>query len=335
MKAVFAASIVSFLSSAATASAVECPHGINLLETMSASERDAIFAEGRDTPNGEGRLFRVAGEGVEPSYIFGMVHSTDPRVHDLPDFILDAIAETDTLAIETSQLPGRADEPLIERRPDLFFLPDEQTLSDLLDLDTVTELEGLLANSGMELSDVQQLQPWVVMQTVAQAECEAVRLSAGERIVDALLIELAEAQGSSVISLETEEEQTEAFASQSISDQVAMMQGGLQAAELSGDMLETLIGLYLEGQPGAVLPFTNAVATMGTDDRDADSGESVRYSEWWDQTMIVRNQNMAERLGPILAEGGVFVAIGINHVAGENGVVELVRTQGYDIEPIE
>lgn len=36
-----------------------------------------------------------------------------------------------------------------------------------------------------------------------------------------------------------------------------------------------------------------------------------------------------------MIEIGAFVAIGINHVAGEEGIVELVRARGYDTEPIE
>lgn len=331
MRTAVAASIACLLSCAATtAFAAECSPGTNLLDTMPAGERDAILAEGRASDNGEGRMFRVVGDGLAPSYIFGMVHATDPRVHDLPEIVLDAIAGADTLAIETSELPGRADAPLIDRRPDLFFLPDEQTLSAILDTAILTELEALLARTDLAISDVDRLQPWVVMQTVAQPDCERVRLGAGAQIVDAQIIALAKDNGASITSLETEDEQTEAFAFQSIPDQLAMMQAGLQAAQLSDDMLETLIALYLEGQPGAILPLTNAVVTM-----DGGGESDAVYAEWWDRMMIARNRSMAERLGPILAEGGVFVAIGINHVAGAEGVVELVRAQGYDIEPIK
>jgi len=43
---------------------------------------------------------------------------------------------------------------------------------------------------------------------------------------------------------------------------------------------------------------------------------------------------MAHRLYMPLREGRVFVAIGVNHLYGEEGVLRLLQKQGYRVTPV-
>src|SRR5262245_12964582 len=61
--------------------------GKDILVEMQASDPAAyakLRGEADATENGKGRLWKVEKAGVEPSYLFGTMHVTDPRVTALP-----------------------------------------------------------------------------------------------------------------------------------------------------------------------------------------------------------------------------------------------------------
>ncbi len=43
---------------------------------------------------------------------------------------------------------------------------------------------------------------------------------------------------------------------------------------------------------------------------------------------------MAERLTPLLKDGGVFVAVGALHLTGKDGLVERLRGLGYTVTKV-
>jgi uncharacterized protein YbaP (TraB family) len=86
--------------------------------------------------------------------------------------------------------------------------------------------------------------------------------------------------------------------------------------------------LYLTGNIGAIMPMLKDVdpdQTLSDDDASA-----------FEQRIILdRNKVMAERAAPILAKGNVFMAVGALHLAGDQGLVTLLREQGFTVTPAD
>ena len=51
--------------------------------------------------------------------------------------------------------------------------------------------------------------------------------------------------------------------------------------------------------------------------------------------ILERNYLIAERAEPILNDGNAFIAIGALHLPGEEGVIELLRKQGFEITRVQ
>jgi uncharacterized protein YbaP (TraB family) len=64
------------------------------------------------------------------------------------------------------------------------------------------------------------------------------------------------------------------------------------------------------------------------------SDEDSDYAAFEQRIILDRNKVMAERAAPILANGNVFMAVGALHLPGKDGVVELLRRQGFTVTAV-
>lgn len=279
-------------------------------------------------PNGEGKLFRIEREGLAPSFLFGTMHMTDPRILALEPAAAAAFDGAGRLVVETvDMLDETKAYGAMLMRPDLMNLPAGKRLGDFLTPDQLAMLTEKLAADGIPLQSIETLQPWFFTMGAMIPACEAARTLAGEKPLDLKLAADAEAAGKPVLGLETAVEQLEAMASLPMDIQVASLLSTLELKPKLPGIFETMTELYLDGRIAMIVPLTEAVMPEG-----ALSAEMIKgYAAFEARIVTRRNHTMAERLRPILAEGGTFVAVGALHLPGREGLVELLRAEGYTV----
>ena len=64
------------------------------------------------------------------------------------------------------------------------------------------------------------------------------------------------------------------------------------------------------------------------------SEESVLYAEFETELLIKRNHSWAEQLPELMKQKPSFIAVGAGHLAGENGLIKLLREKGFVVEPL-
>jgi uncharacterized protein YbaP (TraB family) len=95
---------------------------------------------------------------------------------------------------------------------------------------------------------------------------------------------------------------------------------GLERIE---DWYATLTELYAQERPSLLVALMPHVPELAAQARALQQSDEALVSG--------RNRVMRDRLAPILAEGGAFVAVGALHLSGEDGLVELLRRDGYAV----
>ncbi len=96
---VFGATLVATLllaSRPAVATEAGRCHGIDMLaelQTTSPELYKKVMEESKALPNTEAVFWKVEKPGVEPSYLFGTMHLSDPRISELSQKAKDAIAQ--------------------------------------------------------------------------------------------------------------------------------------------------------------------------------------------------------------------------------------------------
>ena len=127
--------VVSFSVTRARAEEVSCG-GHDLIAEMARTDPaklDALRKEAADTVNGKGLLWKIEKPGTRPSYLYGTMHLTDPRVLKLSDAAETAYRGADTVVIETDEvLDPNAPMKVMAETPELMMFMDGNTLDKVI-----------------------------------------------------------------------------------------------------------------------------------------------------------------------------------------------------------
>ena len=304
-------------------------------DMMAKMQRDdpaavaAIRAEAAGVENGKGVLWRIDREGVAPSYLFGTMHMSDPRVVALDARARAAFDASSTVVIETTEVLDQAKMmAAMLANPELTMFTDGTTLISLVPEAERAQFEAALAARGIPPASVAKMKPWVIAAMVALPACEAARKAAGAPVLDVRLAGDAQAAGKALGGLETIADQLGAMASLPIEFHIRGLIDTLKLGDRVDDVVETMIVLYLEEETGMFWPFFRA-ALPGA------GGGDAGFSAFEEAMVTARNRTMAERAMPFIDAGGAFVAVGALHLPGPEGLVALLREKGYRIGRIQ
>jgi uncharacterized protein YbaP (TraB family) len=256
------------------------------------------------------------------------MHVTDPRVLNLPPRAQEAHDGADTIVIESDEIldEKKATASLL-MRPDLMMFTDGTTIEKLLSPEDYTRLEAGLKQRGIPLSAVSRMRPWMIASAVALPACEIARKAKGVQFLDQKIAADAAAEGKQVKGLETLAEQLQAMAELPIEFHLKSLIETLELGGKMNDVVETMTDIYLSGDIGMTMPMLKTVSPEGSDE-DSD------YAAFEQRIILDRNKVMAERAAPILAKGNVFMAVGALHLPGKDGVIELLRQQGFTVTAV-
>ena len=315
------------LASAASAAVPACS-GKDLIARLrsEAPEKSAEFdAAAQATLNGEGIFWKISRHGLAPSWLFGTMHTPDPRIARLDDEVAAAFGQSTTVVVENTEAFDRqAMLTAMAKLRRLTLLADGTTLDTLVGAEALPALRAAAESHGIAWPVARLLQPWLVAAAIAIAPCDSEAKADGAPVLDQLIVEKAAADGKQLVGLETIEEQFSAIAGLPQEFHLNAIRDLLALGAIGDDLMETTKQLYLAGNTGMMLPLARAFSPRAYAGPGAD--------EFTERLVADRNRHMASRALPYLAKGGVFMAIGALHLPGSDGVVELLRRAGFSVE---
>lgn len=323
--------IIALLASKARAEPPVCA-GADMLSALQKDDPATyrkIETEAAATPNGKGLLWKLEKASGRPSFLFGTMHMTDPRVTTLPPAAQKAFDAADTVVIETTEvLDQQKMMAALLKEPELMMFTDSTTLSSLLSPDDAAAVNKALDARGIPPASVARMKPWMLSAMVALPACELARKAGGAPVLDIKLAEDAKVSGKAVEGLETVADQLRAMASLPLAFHMKGLVDTLKLGDRMNDVNETMIVLYQRGDTGMFWPLFRAVLPGDEDD-------PASYAAF-EETMITgRNKVMADHAGPILAKGNAFMAVGALHLPGRQGLVEGFRKAGYTVTAVD
>lgn len=287
-------------------------------EPFSAEQCEPLLeapAAGAAIPYAKGLLWRISKDG-KASYLFGTMHVADPEVTALPAPVAEAFDQSEQFVMEALPAP----EQLLQMYGMMFFAGGDQ-LSDHVAAPIFERATAILSAYQLPPEAVARMKPWAAFLTMSYPPEQA--RNANEAL-DLVLLARAKQNGAEVAGLESLTEQAELFDQFTLPEQVRLLTDTVCHYELGQREFAGLKASYLKQDLGALYRYSQ---------RYTAAGEPL-YKRLMQALLVDRNSRMAERMRPMLEQGGAFIAIGALHLTGEEGVLALLEKQGYQLQAV-
>ena len=271
-------------------------------------------------PYAQGLLWRIDG-GAGASYVFGTVHITDPRVHEVARQMLQTVGAVDSITLEILQTPEAIAE--IAQR---MVITGGPGLSQMAGAELFAQTVDIAAPYGMTAAILDRFKPWAVAITLSVPVSEMHARASGGVNTDGLLEAHAQANQIALHALESLDEQLGLFDRLTQADQIEMLRIAVRDGSLLDDVFTKLVDEYLARDLDAIYRLLEEQAT----------GQTERLQSFFgDELIDARNKRMVERMQARLAEGNALIAVGALHLPGEDGLLRLLEQRGYTIQRMD
>jgi uncharacterized protein YbaP (TraB family) len=253
-------------------------------------------------------LWKVA--GPQTSWLFGTVHSDNPRVATLPPAVIRALDAS------------RSFHPELELNADLglslaakLSAADSPALSEQLGRTLGRRVARAGATLGLPNEILERLTPAIAALLFSTPPATNIAAT-----VDGQLYTRAQERALKIVALETPDQQLALFEKLPVRQAIAVLTDALDEIDAGRPNEKKLLTTYASGDERALAALIAAEFSRSPVSREL--AEPLLYA---------RNRTMADALVPHLNAGGAFVAVGAGHLVGPRSVVELLRARGWNI----
>lgn len=260
-------------------------------------------------------FWRVSGNGLEKdSYILGTAHNAPISMIDEISGLNDAIQNCD-IAIGETNRNDTSDQDISMTD---MMVPVDSTLDKLLspeDFSIVEEtVNKCLESMGVTINQLLMFKPGLISLLAMDINLSnIIDSNDNEVIFDLAILDRAAVAGHPTMGFETKAEHLQWILDPPLKDQATWLLSKCKNYDLQELMDDT---------------YFNQGDVEKLESRTPDEG----YREIF---VYQRNSNWAEKLDQMMPEQSCLICVGVAHLSGEKGLLQLLRDRGYTVEPVQ
>ncbi len=262
-------------------------------------------------------LWEISGNGLEQtSYLFGTVHLVCKGEVIMTDLIQKTFDNTTALALEVD-----LSDPSIQiEMMKLSISKDGKKISDGLDQETADKLDQLLQSKmSVPLAMMDALSPQMMLMQLSLFGLDC-PMDLG---YDYMFMQSAIAEEKEIIGLESIQAQMDALFSQPDEEVFQAITYLVNNPDELKEQTSEVFSLYKNQEIQALYDYTK------------ESYDDPKYPTS-DIKVLLDNRNISwiPVIEAQISKESTFIAVGAAHLAGENGVINLLKKQGYNLKPV-
>lgn len=298
----------------------------------------SIFDELPSKPSDIDPMFWVAeGKKGGKVYFLGSIHCAERETYRLPDKLMDAFLESDSLAVECDILAFESDfMAQLSMTNDLMYM-DGSSVKDHLDpelYDAMVEFveenpSSSLSSMGYTTDMLSRCKPAMWLSVLETIVCEKAGLQS-DLGIDYHFLNIATSQKKPIIEIESVEFQNDMLTN--FPDELMELQLWSYVStpvEEQADALYEMFEGWTRGDATALI--SDPAEFTDCTEEEIELYEGL-ISDYNDAMCTDRNLGMVEAAVEMLENGdNVFYVVGAAHMVGNDGIIALLRDKGYTV----
>lgn len=252
-------------------------------------------------------LWEITGNGLtKPSYLYGTIHMICGADYFLLEKVKKAFEASDKLVLEINLSDPNEIAEMQQLAMGKEPLDKKLTSSQLAMLDEV-----LKKSTGMNVQQVNNFSLVSVMSLIFIKSYPCTDL----KVYELEFVELAKKRNLKVGGLETIKSQFEILDNAYTNDE--------------------MISMLAESIKLGSIPLVDEYKTENIEAiYNRSTGEKVMNEKTREVMLNKRNSNWVKQLPELMKNQSTFIAVGAAHLAGEQGVINLLKKAGYKVKPV-
>lgn len=266
-------------------------------------------------------LWKISGNGIKkPSYIVGSHHACAFQYCDSIPGLMKAFEKVDYVIGEYDMVKSQQMTPEETMKlKSMMMMPADTSFASLFAEDEKAKLDEFLKSKlGVPSDKLATLKPMAIMITVQN------------KVIMEILPDAATMTGMDKYM-------------QTFADYKGKGVGGLETMNYQ---MELLFGGSLESQADALLEYIDTGNTKELITKLTDAYKSQDLDLLWevfmeqmskydyDNVVTVRNRNWEKQMKELLPKQSTLYVVGVGHLPGEFGMINLLRNAGYKLKPV-
>ena len=256
-------------------------------------------------------LWKIEGNGIQPSYLFGTFHILPKDDFVLKSKVTEAFGKASQLVMELDmddpQMPVQMSQHLM--------MKDGQTLEQLFDANEFNLLDSALQKvMGVGATQVNNMKPFMIYAAMLQMVMGDEPAS-----FEGSLVQLANEGKKGIHGLETVATQMSAIDKLGYVGQAEDLMKMVKNPNEASQLFRDLIDLYTNEDFEGIFELTSV---------EMDEEGEVNYM------LFERNRDWLPKMKAYATRESAFFAVGAAHLGGEFGLINLLKAAGYDLSPV-
>ena len=266
-----------------------------------------------DTSTTSSLLWKISGNGLQqPSYLFGTIHMICSDDLPFSISIVNAMKNTKAFYMEFNM----DDTLAMTRIAGEMIMPDGYSFKSLLPAEDYKLLNNYFRDSiGVPLQTLDKMKPMVIMSILM----EKTTTCPSPVSCESMLMMIAKDQGQTINGLEKAEDEIAVFDSIPDKEEAEMLVKTVKDMDQSRADYQQLLDAYYAAD-------IDQLYKQITQEEDITRYRSLLLDN--------RNHHWIPVICKQIRQTPSFFAVGAGHFGGKDGVISLLRKEGYTVEPV-